>query len=541
MPGVPCRPRVLVVDDDLRERQIAVDLLSGEGFDVYAPQGGGEELVANALAMARGIRCNVAVVDLRLLHPAAVDDHSGLDLCTRLAPTKCILWTHYPQESVTEMAFREHRVFRRVRKVEDGPAALVTAVREAQDAECTPSLSATQWPAGFTPRDILLRLGLPAGESSESAVACLLCRVFPRTQKVHLETIDGSISSTGVPVSRRRTVVLKARYQLRDAVTEPMALKIAPAERIRREAESYETYVRNVVRRPTNLQATAQFWDLGGIAYSFIGGGGDRLTSFSSYYRGKQNNAIARALEQLFQETCRSWYEGLSAPRIVSVWSLYDDSLGIADRVAAHPNQEDTIAFPCTRNRLRNPMVWAPANSAASLLPKVRTCVTHGDLHSDNIFVNEHGEAWLIDFESTGPGHAMRDFVELETDIKSRLLGGTSEDCRPTYQIELALLAGDEPLAATHVQDLRHLPDKARKAVAAVCKVREIAFRLTGCEDVREYYWALLAEGLFVATNRHLPDDVRRRSLLAASLTAEKLARWKEKWPPSEWSRVLAV
>jgi len=63
--------------------------------------------------------------------------------------------------------------------------------------------------------------------------------------------------------------------------------------------------------------------------------------------------------------------------------------------------------------------------------------ITHGDLNGKNILVDENGHPWLIDFFRTGPEHVLRDFVELEADIKFNYL--ESGDMEALYEFESSL------------------------------------------------------------------------------------------------------
>ena len=59
-------------------------------------------------------------------------------------------------------------------------------------------------------------------------------------------------------------------------------------------------------------------------------------------------------------------------------------------------------------------------------------------LHSRNVLVDNSGNGWFIDFARARKSHALRDFVELETDIKFALLPVT--DLNVLLPFEQALL-----------------------------------------------------------------------------------------------------
>jgi thiamine kinase-like enzyme len=43
--------------------------------------------------------------------------------------------------------------------------------------------------------------------------------------------------------------------------------------------------------------------------------------------------------------------------------------------------------------------------------------ITHGDLHAGNLLIDDSNNIWVIDFERTGEGHVLQDFIELESDL----------------------------------------------------------------------------------------------------------------------------
>jgi len=105
---------------------------------------------------------------------------------------------------------------------------------------------------------------------------------------------------------------------------------------------------------------------------------------------------------------------------------------------------------------------WKAGFGHAGIGAKV--CRTHGDLNARNILVTEYipsGEltteselsrrvlqAWLIDFARTGEGHALRDFIVLESWIKFKLLltelrrqnWTLSQTLRQWYTLETTLI-----------------------------------------------------------------------------------------------------
>ncbi|NJO84269.1 MAG: phosphotransferase [Blastochloris sp.] len=104
-----------------------------------------------------------------------------------------------------------------------------------------------------------------------------------------------------------------------------------------------------------------------------------------------------------------------------------------------------TRPFPGLARRLPNPLRWFYAHpDPGGEMRNVRQAVTHGDLHGDNLFVN-HAHAWPIDFERTGDGPILRDFVELIQDITTRIARFGDDDMPVIYALAVAVCAPHAP------------------------------------------------------------------------------------------------
>jgi Ternary complex associated domain 9 len=171
---------------------------------------------------------------------------------------------------------------------------------------------------------------------------------------------------------------------------------------------------------------------------------------------------------------------------------------------------------------LVNPVAWVLRHKADSTIPRTRQVITHGDLHGDNLFV-DGTHAWAIDFERSGPGPILRDFVELEVDIITRLVRFPEDNWR-LFDEFVRVLA--EPLeAASPLQPTPNLQADAetRKALGVITGLREIAREVTHYTDAREYLWGLLLDALFVAMLIPPPSPQRDRALLLGAVLCERL------------------
>ena len=295
--------------------------------------------------------------------------------------------------------------------------------------------------------------------------------------------------------SRGHSVVLKAELE----GLEPLVVKLAPAARIRRERRCHDRHVLDQLggHFHARLIRDVKFWDLGGAVYNFLGSPRKKLPTFGTFYRQQTDSrAILVPLRHFFEEVWRRHYDHLSKKQPTSLLELYDRSLHLKRKLKKVSFEENLAELSASFGvPLIDPVAWVLGRGREAPIPMVRQATTHGDLHGDNLFVDgEH--AWAIDFERTGPGHILRDFVELEADIVTRLTLLPDEDPGLLRDFVIAMAAPDE-LSATLLAARRVWENpETRKALDVIGALRKLAHELTGCSDTQEYLWGLLLDAL---------------------------------------------
>ncbi len=174
---------------------------------------------------------------------------------------------------------------------------------------------------------------------------------------------------------------------------------------------------------------------------------------------------------------------------------------------------------------ITNPVLWVLKHLDDSLFLEVRQAITHGDLHGDNLFVD--GErAWAIDFERTGPGHILRDFVELETDILTRLAPFADANLSRFYELTATLTEASDPLTPFQPTAQLLADPETYKVLEVISGLRRLAYEVAHPEDFREYLWGLLLDTVFVATLVSEDSPQRERALLLGGMFCERLQHW---------------
>ena len=279
-----------------------------------------------------------------------------------------------------------------------------------------------------------------------------------------------------------------------------------------------------------------KFWDLGGAVYNFLGSTRKKLSTFGTFYQQQTDSrAILVPLSHFFEEVWRRHYDHLSKKQPTSLLTLYDRSLHLKRKLKKVSFEKNLAELAASFGLpLIDPVAWVLAGAREASIPMVHQATTHGDLHGDNLFVDgEH--AWAIDFERTGRGHILRDFVELETDIITRLALLPDQDPGLLRDFVIAIATPDElsatPRAARRVWE----NPETCKALDVIGALRKLAHDVTGCSDTQEYLWGVLLDALFVAALAPNDSPQRKHALALSSIFCSRLERWGVAWPPEEW------
>jgi hypothetical protein len=167
----------------------------------------------------------------------------------------------------------------------------------------------------------------------------------------------------------------------------------------------------------------------------------------------------------------------------------------------------------------------------------VRQAITHGDLHGDNLLVDDT-HAWVIDFERAGMGHILRDFVELEIDILTRLIPN-DVGLLDIFKLSVALVNTPrfDSKTESHTFWLDH--EETIKAFKVISGLRKIAQEITHYTSFQEYLWGLLLDSIFTSTLNTDNKLQQNRAILFGSVICTRLRTWDQKWPPKEWMEII--
>lgn len=438
---LPLKFRVLILDDEEYARNSSKLSLIVLGLEpVIAVGDTFEQLRASALSLARSRRCHLALVDTQL-RTGDRTDQSGISLIPELKPAYCIVYSgsgrtdaagmslahklgaidyvEKPKPDTDDEAINEAGdlgAVARVTKGESLSSVVMRVLKEYWNWELAYDLQKTH----YTPKMILAQLFPPGTDVSPDDIAddeidSLLRRAFVKdTHVLELESLEG-ILHTGTTPSLRRSVVLSC--ETHDEETKAVRreiIKLAPTEDIVRETHNYEQYVKPFLQHQYTALVLDQkaSWDIGIIRYTDETTG--RRRRFTEWYADNQPGQIARVINHLYGKVLKPWYDlhkGEANKSRESIVEHYTDPSRFkrfSSHITRFSERESTITVG-TFSGLINPVVWVEQNKGQSWFRTYWNTYIHGDLHSGNIIVDEEAQAYVIDYERTGPGYCLRD------------------------------------------------------------------------------------------------------------------------------------
>ena len=521
------RARILVVDDEPAVRTQLREIFELHDYEVHAATGVGEVLAENARRAAQHVRPHVAVVDMRLDDDLLGADKRGIDLLFTLDSAAGVLYSAYIQpEDLRRLSGPKHkswvhkreRAEKLVEMVEEGAVA-----RSARRAGVT-----IEWHGLPTEKEMLAEI-LPERDEAQRRLPPgilddIVWQLYADQKPTRIFVQPLHTPRDGVYAASRdsSTVVLT---QTEGRI--PYIIKFTGPEQMAVERANYRDHVdgRFFGNFHTHLIETTHFWDLGGAMYSLVGADGKQV-SFTARFADPAVpvDELARPLRHLFSETFALHYRSVEDNDREDLLTYYDRVFDLR-RKLADPVRVNRMQG-CLRVGATDPTQFVADELAAHCPPGYLEGVTHGDLHGDNLFL-DHEHAWLIDFGRTGRGHALRDFIELEVDIVTRLLlAGTLDDMHAAH-LAMALAkpaALTEPIAPPDA-----VPDDPllAKAIALITLLRATAQACVPDKDtiMQEYMVGALCNCVYVAALNRIQEAQRRRAVCYATAIVERLRR----------------
>ena len=533
--------RILIMDDLERWRSELTEALAETDYHIESAESRRE-----AAALYDSRLFHVLVLDVRM-EDEDESNEEGMEFLRQLEGTgrenavRVIMCTGYStpdQQDRIREAFREHGVEDFLDKTKFSDDDFQTVIDRSFHEKLKINLDLeVRWQRGLTPEAAVQNLlvagkrikkNSPRCELMATELADLLCRLFHDANKLLVEPLAPGRSGAGVLLVKPFYAAGAGRH---------MVVKFGGYKQIDLEYQNFREYVHHFVGggRSTSVLELRRTPRLGGVAYSFMGTGEGVLEDLAAFYQGNEIEQITPILDGLFRETCGAWYANLGQLRLMNLKEHYTEAMDLRPgRLQQGRNEirktvqgKEQLLFTelSERRELPNPI---PALTGRSWDFSTYECIVHGDLNPHNVFVDQEGHTWLIDFQQTGRGHALRDIIQLDCAIRIELLTPDEAGLDERFDLEQALLGlegfptdgpAPEPASLTN--------PAVQKAFAACHHLRYIAGTIVANNpeaSLKEFYVGAAYFALNYLRFNSLDVRIREHAMLSASLLVRHLS-----------------
>lgn len=538
-------PRILIVDNEERTVRLYKDFMDVWGYSAVTAQGTGSALIEDAIIKAAGFRCQLALVDMRLIDNFDEEDTSGLKLIEKIKPAATIIVSGYGTLQLALETVQNRGAFDFFEKSDD-PAILKSKLDKIAQKIC-----ASHKQMSIGPSEILISAARTLFDSGnpieyQDQIFDVFARLFPDAVSLRLEKMNSSIASSDFStVPRPRSVILRAY----EDELQPVIIKIARRQKISKEIERFNKHIKGrlVGKYHPTLDGHADLWDIGGIKLSNVG---TIEETFANFISNQPIQKIEQSLKHFFSQTWSDHYNRAKDKSNISLFGLYCEVWDRDWYKRANdftiPNPSNTMGLALWQKvRAHNPLEWLRSmaenegnENDPSMVKETRTAVTHGDLHADNLLVDDSQHGWVVDFERSGEGHALQDFIELESDIITRIACAREEF--PAFYHFCLTIASAHSIDDTPLDNPSQTNDETQKLLDTIAVIRRLAVQCTKITDARQYLLGLYFNTVFRATiiSREQHRKSELRAWMLASILCQRLSHWDEAWPPKEWDNL---
>jgi CheY-like chemotaxis protein len=520
--------RILVVDDLPDVRATICGLLEDAGYSTRSAKSREE-----ALIILQNERFHIAVLDVRL-DESDEDNQDGMDLLRDInqydASMAIIVLTGYANVDIVRAALQPVKgvqpAYSLLLKNEmlNLPEKVYSAFTEALKLNLNLEIDDPEQCIEKLAEIIRFRSEIrPDKKEIAEQIREVFGKLFYECDQIRVRQMQQGFSGAAV-------FQVTPHYQAKGQ-GENVVVKVGNKTEMNMEKEQYEQYVRGIVgghRIPEAIQS-ASARHISGILYSFIGLGG-QTENFATYYRTAKIEAINAVLDNLYQNTLfpQKQRTGRLKPG-VDLREFYTRHLHL-DETKFKKVEDRTTGNKHAFSRGSQGEILLGGTPITDPLQHVRQAnfhadgfftTIHGDLNGQNILLDPHHEAWLIDFATTtDDGHVLQDYATMENNI--RFILHNLNETGLLFQWARASLAKNllDPADPPEIQNNPEL----LKAHQAIRRIRVMASK-TPHYSPRAYLTALFFNALRLTTFNDASVTIRDHAFYCASVIAERLSK----------------
>jgi DNA-binding response OmpR family regulator len=531
--------KILILDDKIEWQEALRDLLEQKGYSADV-----------AGTYEEAIRCfseriyHVAILDIRL-KDGDPSNTGGMDLLRNLSPLRSlcslgiIILSAFGTKPQMREAFSQFTVDDFQEKDDFDKTDFINKIQAIFSEKVRINLNLSiEWLSGdavqatsnlrFSDNTSIKKKSLNFQKLIADELNDLLMRLFNTSKSILLKPLKAGQSGSQVLWAKAFDPEMGGTAQL--------VVKFGDIKTIETEKENFEKYINPYVEggRHTSVINVRYNQRLGGIVYKLLGTSDERLVSFSEFYQTATVDDVQEFFENLFLETCYSWYKNPGVEHPLNLTHLYLTKANItkeklegylkglkvsksSDGKLTFKDLDEEVGFINPLNNFIEKDITIPTYK----------CIVHGDLNAGNILVDKSKKAWLIDFGGSEIGHILRDFAELDSVIRFQLLTGEQASLSERLYLEKSLVEVENFNQLSNLKNSFHTENEhLSKAFLSLINLRMLAAQILPNKksDFSEYQITLFFYALssirFAST---LETVQRQHALLSASVLAEHL------------------
>lgn len=323
-------------------------------------------------------------------------------------------------------------------------------------------------------------------------------------------------------------------------------------QRIAEEDERYNNFRPRGSELVNTIQLkTIETVHFAAILYQLVGGDWDKIIPFPTLYLQWPTNEVLAVIDDFFTTTLASWHaQSRGSIGGKNLEKLCQDWLEL-DEVALHEEAlERRLEVLCTRiltsgvgwfDYTSRQLTFRLSDGSSVFYPNPIVClnerqitiessvlsgIIHGCIDASNIFADQAGQTWMVNFGKVTRGALLCDLVALEMTIKLDLFNSADLQMRHRLEKQLLVLTTlNAPISS------EELPTEFDKPLRTIERIRHLAVTVTG-SDPKPYFIAILFYTLARLTEfdpniRYTKQElvIFAHSLLLAAMLCEKLTK----------------
>jgi hypothetical protein len=245
-------------------------------------------------------------------------------------------------------------------------------------------------------------------------------------------------------------------------------IKISKKESAKTEVANYETYVKWVLPYTWKIEVlgTGETEGFGAVCYSFAFDGESKPVSCTELLRQADLSVTSAVCKSIFNPKSKIWYDqvrhtGKDAGDYFQQSPFFQKPSQITEREdhflrllksefgENFSTDDEYISLFSVKTKRASHKIFTEDWG------DVEECISHGDLNSSNILMNERQGVAFIDFQHTGFHNIFRDFVSYESSVRIEYSGDLSiRECASAFAKEMELASGRYPDANGYLRDI---------------------------------------------------------------------------------------